>query len=325
MKNLIQNFPNQIRESINISKNLKLPIDRTITNVIICGMGGSGIGAELIKNWSFDTMKLPLDIIHDYHLPASVSRNSLVILSSYSGNTAETISCAHQALDKGALLIGISSGGSIEKLLRDSKSYLVKIPEGMPPRAALGYSLVQLAAIFKQLNFLEEDIIEEIHNSSLMLEKCQSEIIERAKLLNENAIDKKFIFYGEKWLSSVLLRACQQLNENSKELAHYNIIPELNHNEIVGWSAKNEDEHVLFVRSKFESVENAKRIDITYKILSDLGRSVEIVFANGDSKIAEQLYLIHLLDWLSFDRAETNKVDIMEVKVIDYLKKELES
>ena len=325
MKNLIQNFPNQIRESINISKNLKLPIDRTITNVIICGMGGSGIGAELIKNWSFDTMKLPLDIIHDYHLPASVSRNSLVILSSYSGNTAETISCAHQAFDKGALVIGISSGGSIEKLLRDSKSYLVKIPEGMPPRAALGYSLVQLAAIFKQLNFLEEDIIEEIHNSSLMLEKCQSEIIERAKLLNENAIDKKFIFYGEKWLSSVLLRACQQLNENSKELAHYNIIPELNHNEIVGWSAKNEDEHVLFVRSKFESDENAKRIDITYKRLSDLGRSVEIVFATGDSKIAEQLYLIHLLDWLSFHRAETNKVDIMEVKVIDYLKKELES
>lgn len=324
MKNLIQNFPNQIRESINISKNLKLPIDRTITNVIICGMGGSGIGAELIKNWSFDTMKLPLDIIHDYHLPASVNRNSLVILSSYSGNTAETISCAHQAFDKGALVIGISSGGSIEKLLQDSKSYLVKIPEGMPPRAALGYSLVQLAAIFKQLNFLEEDIIEEIHNSSLMLEKCQSEIIERAKLLNENAIDKKFIFYGEKWLSSVLLRACQQLNENSKELAHYNIIPELNHNEIVGWSAKNDDEHVLFVRSKFESVENAKRLDITYKILSDIGRSVEIVFATGDSKIAEQLYLIHLLDWLSFHRAETNKVDIMEVKVIDYLKKELE-
>ena len=323
MKKLIKSFPYQIRESLNIASNHTIKIDRTITNVILCGMGGSGIGLELIRSWSFNQMNLPLDVIHGYNLPAYLSRNSLVILSSYSGNTEETISCAEEAREAGALLLGITSGGKLEQILNDNKAHCIKIPGGLPPRAALGYSLVQLAGIFQQLEFAQSELIANVKKSSLFLEQEQNAIIEQAKKINANSAGKHFVFYSEDRLSAVLLRACQQLNENSKELAHYNVIPEMNHNEIVGWRSENKKLCFLIVRSKFESTQNSKRLDIMQNILSKKGQSTQTIVAEGENIIEEAFYLIHLFDWLSYFRSEENNVDIMEVDIIDSLKQEL--
>lgn len=131
------------------------------------------------------------------------------------------------------------------------------------------------------------------------------------------------ILYGEDTLAPILLRACQQLNENSKELAFYNVIPEMNHNEIVGWGADPGQFFTIFIRSQFENLKNEQRLNISSEIISGKTKNVHNVKGLGDNPIEEAIYLIHLFDWLSYLRAEKKGVDVSEVHVIDYLKSQL--
>ena len=323
MKELIKEFPNQLRESINISRLFELKIERTINNIVLCGLGGSGIGGEIVKTWTRNTSNMPIEVVHGYTLPSYVSQNTLVILSSYSGNTEETLACLEEAISRKSLILSVTSGGQLKEKTNKVGAQCITIPGGLPPRSALGYSLVQLAGIFCQLNLADVEILEKINRASRFIEERQNEIMMLAENLLENSKSLNLIFYGEDILAPILLRACQQMNENSKELAFYNVIPEMNHNEIVGWGADPGKFYTIFIRSQFENSRNKHRLNITSEIISGKTKNVHSLKGVGENSIEESFYLIHLFDWLSFLKGEKKGVDVTEVNIIDYLKSQL--
>lgn len=322
MRDLIINFPNQLIESVNISKTYELQIDRTITNVVICGVGGSGIGGEIVKTWCKDNATIPIEVCHSYDLPKYVSRTTLVIACSYSGNTEETLSALHQALEKNALIIGITSGGKLKELAKQHNFKCIPVPDGHPPRAALAYPLIQVLAILSKAKITTIDVETEITHAAKLIKSDQDAIASKAAELLEMSINKKFLFYSEDQFGPTLLRACQQINENSKELAFFNVIPEMNHNEIVGWANSKEDIFAVFLRSSLENSRNSQRIDFTENSVKNKSLTHSIL-AKGNTLIEQTLWGIHLFDWLSLLYAESKAIDIEEVFIIEKLKQEL--
>lgn len=322
MKELIDGFSSQLEESINLSNKYQLKSDRKITSCVICGLGGSGIGGEIVKQWVRTSVSVPVEVCHGYVLPGYVSKSTLVIACSYSGNTEETLTTVKEALDKEAFILAVSGGGELEQIAQINAFQLIKVPGGLPPRAALAYPLVQLVEIFEQLGLTKISVKKSILTSIELIRSRETGITQLAKNILDQASGKQILFYSEDQFSPVLLRACQQINENGKELANYNVIPEMNHNEIVGWANSKTNLFVIVVRSSLEYIRNKQRLDITSSLVLEKAPGIE-VFAEGTDLVEQSLFLIHLFDWLSYFLAEQKGIDVIEVKVIDYLKDSL--
>ena len=322
MKDLIRDFPKQLEEGIAISNTYKAVIDSPVDNIVICGLGGSGIGGEIIKECLRPHLNVPVEVCHSYSLPEYVNHKTLVIACSYSGNTEETLNALEEAIERKANIIGITSGGAVKSILTNQGSHVITVPGGLPPRAALAYPLVQLFEVFVQNNFVKNELKTQVASAISFLNQEQSGIIQLASEIMDFSDDNKLLFYGEDKFRPVMLRACQQINENSKELAFYNVVPEMNHNEIVGWAEKPKNISVVMLRSNLEYARNSKRLDITHEIILRKNAVLEIN-AKGENFIEQAFYLIHLLDWLSLLKAEKKSIDVIEVDVIDYLKNEL--
>ena len=323
MHNLILEFPNHLSDSIDIANRQKIEFTERPKNIIICGLGGSGIGAEIIKEWLRMESSVPIDVCHNYHLPFYVDKTSLVIFCSYSGNTEETLHTLNQAINLGTMIIGITSGGQMSKILSKNKLPKIIIPHGLPPRSALAYPLVQLAAIFDELNISHKPLVPRIGESIGFIKEHQDFIVSKATHLSALIAKRQMIFYSEERLKPISLRTCQQINENGKDLAYYNVVPEMNHNEIVGWAQSPTNLFVVFLRSTHEFERNSQRLDFTEKLIRSKTSQVARVETVGENIVQETLYLIHLFDWLSLFVAENKKIDPVEVDVIDALKKEL--
>jgi glucose/mannose-6-phosphate isomerase len=323
MQNLILDFPNQLAEGINIAKQQNIELPRKPKNIIICGLGGSGIGAEIIKQWLYSEAQVQITVCHNYHLPSYANENTLVIACSYSGNTEETLSALNQAIALNTMVVGITSGGKMSTILNDNNFQKIIIPGGLPPRSALAYPLSQLARIFDQLKLSKSLLLPRIAESISFLKKHQDDIASKAVHLLARVGKKQVLLYSEEPLKPVLLRTCQQINENGKELAFYNVIPEMNHNEIVGWAQNPVNLFVIFLRSEKEFDRNRQRLDFTEKIVRSKTDNVSTIDAIGANLIQQTLYLIHLFDWFSLFVAENKDIDAVEVNIIDQLKEEL--
>ena len=164
MKELIEAFPDNIKEAIQIAEatDLKRPQNK-ITSIVMCGLGGSGIGAKMVANWLMDEIKLPITLVNDYTIPAFVNENTLVIGSSYSGNTEETTIAIAEAKSRGSHIICICSGGKLKTFCEESDYDCIIVPGGNPPRSALAYSVIQLLHIFAELGFVSHE-----HKASML-------------------------------------------------------------------------------------------------------------------------------------------------------------
>ena len=182
MKQLIHDFPKHIEEALTIAKAavLKNPTNK-IDNVIICGMGGSGIGAKIVSNWVYEDIKIPVSLVTDYTLPAFASSNSLVIGSSYSGNTEETISALEIAKSLGAHIVCVCSGGKMEAFCSENDYDCILLPGGNPPRSTLAYSLVQLLHILHSFGLIGSSSIDQMDKSRALLTNNLEEIQTVAK------------------------------------------------------------------------------------------------------------------------------------------------
>lgn len=324
MEKLIAAFPANIKEALTIASNtsFKSP-SHEVQNIIICGMGGSGIGGRLVAKWVEDELTVPVNVVSDYMLPKFVSKNSLVIGSSYSGNTEETISAIEEAVNVGAHIIGICSGGRLEQLCSENGFDFVKVPGGNPPRTALAYSITQLLNVFVQFNLISKDRLEELNaaRKSIISEEqtIKAEAHKIAGFLKGNV----GILYGTTKYDPVLVRARQQFNENSKLLCWHHALPEMNHNELVGWGGGDERFATLFFTGDDLHRRNAKRLEITMEIIRKKSSKVMEVRAKGESAIERSLYLINIVDWASLYLSELKGVDPIDIEVIDYLKNEL--
>jgi glucose/mannose-6-phosphate isomerase len=325
MKNLIQAFPQHMTEALDIAAayTLKYPVKHDIHNIVICGMGGSGIGGKLVSQWIVDDCKVPVTLLNDYDLPAFVNEHSLVIGSSYSGNTEETLDAIHAAHSKGAHIIGITSGGEMQRLCNENGYDCIVVPGGNPPRAALAYSLVQLVHIFTELGLVRKGMLDEIRSSYQLLQNEAADLEDQGKKLADYLLGKVVIVFSDPYYEGVAIRARQQFNENSKYIGWTSVIPEMNHNELVGWGGGDERFAPVFLQTNDLNPRNQKRYEITKATVEKkAGSSYELV-AKGKNRIERSFYLIHLVDWASWYLAELKGVDAMDIVIIDYLKGEL--
>lgn len=323
MKELIENFPNQLREAIQIGLHAKLTTPKKVSNVFISGLGGSGIGGTIVSELTFFESAIPITVGKGYFIPEFVTRNSLVIISSYSGNTEETIHCLNLALKREARIVCITSGGKIAEIAKKKKKDLILIPGGKPPRACLGYSFTLLLFILSHYRIIRNRFRVHLKSSIELIEKEREDIISEAKKVASNLYGKTPVVYATTYFESVAMRFRQQLNENAKVLCGHHVIPEMNHNELVGWASGSNKISVVILRDRDEYERNNTRIEISKEVISKYTPHITEIWSKGKSQIEKAIYFIHLVDWVSFFLSEMRKVDAMEVNVIDHLKKEL--
>lgn len=324
MDKLIAAFPQNMLDALTIAESQKFKQPTTtIHHIVICGMGGSGIGGRIVSQWIQDEVKVPVFILQDYDLPAFVNQHTLVIGSSYSGNTEETMTGVNEAKNRGAHIIGITSGGEMKAFCEANNYDVVVVPGGNPPRSATAFSIVQLMNIFVQLGLINAIRLSEIRSSHSLLLEHTSTIHQLAKDIAHFLYGKVGVIYSGPAYESIAIRARQQFNENSKYLSWHHTIPEMNHNELVGWGGGDDRFAVLMLHTNDLNPRNQKRFEITKDTISKKAAGIMEIEAIGNSQIEKSFYLIHLVDWASYYLCDLNKADIMDIEVIDFLKDEL--
>lgn len=324
MKQLVQNFPSQLQEAMIIGQNYRfLTAKRSFANVVLTGLGGSGIGGTIAQNYLYDKLKVPFYVNKDYHLPAFVGKDSLVIVSSYSGNTEETLNALKLASKAKATIICITSGGKISEIAKKKKLDCILLPSGMPPRACLGYSMLQVLYTLQHFDLIDVPFEKEIKASIKLLKNEQRSIQAKARALAKKMVGKIPIIYSSADYEGVAIRFRQQINENGKMLCWHHAIPEMNHNELVGWRDKDDNKIVIILRNDSDYERIQLRMDINKNIIKQYTKNIVEVISTGKTYWEKAFYLIHLTDWVSVYLAEYREHDAVEVKVIDYLKGEL--
>ena len=325
MDQLIARFMEQLEEAMSVGAAASIrPADKPIHHVYVAGLGGSGIGADFVASFIRDNASIPYLVGKGYDIPAYVNENTLCIASSYSGNTEETIRSFGQMLASGARIIVVSSGGKLIELAKEHDLDYVKVPDTWPsPRACLGYSVIAQMHILNKLGFLGQNLLDDIDKSREMLIQETDEIRAKAEKIAQFMHGKLPIIYSTDMFTPVSVRFRQQLNENAKMLCWHHIIPEMNHNELVGWRDKNNDLAVIYFRSKDDFERNQTRIDINKEIIGNYTDTIIEIFAKGEGVVQQSMYLVHLGDWISWYMSQLRGMDAVEVKVIDYLKGEL--
>ncbi len=330
----IYRFADQIQDAIGIGEQINLQNNYSACkNIVVAGMGGSAIGGNVTKTLVHQELKIPLYVNRNYTLPNWVSEKTLVLCSSYSGDTEESLSAYEDALKKGALICGISTGGQLSEKIQTKGFDLITIPGGLQPRAALAYSFVPMLYLLKKIGLISNSLIVDLSNSITSLKKTRDmySVGDTSNPIFKMAKDIYGmipIIYGITDTTGVVaLRWKAQLCENSKMLAYHNEIPEMNHNEIAGWGNNPDllsEMSVIWLKDKNDNERVRKRQDVTKTLLNDIGIMQHEVSAEGENNIERLLYLINYGDWLSYWCAILHNTDPSTIEKINKLKKSLE-
>ena len=321
MKQLVQGFPAQLKEAILIGENSSVRNSHSeIRNILITGLGGSGIGGTIVSEIVSNECTVPITVNKDYFLPSFVNEHSLVIVSSYSGNTEETIQAMEAALKTKAKIVCITSGGKITEMAKENKCDLIVIPGGMPPRACLGYSLTQLFFVLNKLKLIGDSFLSQLKSAIDLIEKEAPAIKKDAMLMADFLFGKTPVIYSVDGYNGVATRFRQQINENSKMLCWHHVLPEMNHNELVGWAGGTKELAVVILRNKSDYSRTQARIEISKDVFSKQTPHVLELWSKGNSQLEKSLYLVHLTDWASCYLADKKGIDAVEVNIINHLK-----
>jgi glucose/mannose-6-phosphate isomerase len=330
MYKLLREFPHQAEEAVSIGKSLSLKLNgRGIRQVVLTGLGGSAIGGDLLRSYAAGELKIPFIVNRHYTLPGFVGRDTLVIASSYSGNTEETIAAHREAVKRRARVLCITSGGETERIARRKRQALIKIPPGYPPRAALGYAFFPLLHALVKLGLLKNNQ-RDIRDTITVLHECAEEYgtpdpsTNLALQLAEQLRNRIGIIYSSvERFDAIATRWRTQIGENGKALMFGHVIPEMNHNELVGWKVLREqmrELQVVILRDKEDHPRVQLRIEFTKQVLSEYTPHITEVWSKGNSPLSRMFSLVALGDWVSYYLAILHGEDPTPVKVIDELK-----
>lgn len=333
-KQLLLDFYKQIDTAAKIVKSAQVNLKTSeIQNILYFGMGGSAISGDLLNDVLINDLNVPIKVVRGYISPHFCSENTLVIVSSYSGNTEETISAAKMAADSGAQFLAVTSGGIIADLAKRHNWNIIKVPGGFPPRQAFGFIFFSLYHVLGQvglsdnyvadLSYLKRFVRDEIAKHDTLKHNGHVLAQELAKTIHKKI---PVIYSTSPFLKTVSRRWQNQLHENSKSLAFSNVIPEMNHNEIVGWEMESDlKKSIVAVFLENESVNPRikERIELSKTIIKKSGAKVVDIYASGESILEKVFSLIILGDWVSYYLAMFNKKDPHTIKNIDFLKNEL--
>lgn len=303
------------------------------SNIVVAGLGGSAIGGDLLKDWAKTQLSVPIEISREYHLPAYANKKTLVFITSYSGDTEETLSSFLDAIKRKCMIYCISSGGAVLKYAQKHKVPYLQVPGGMPPRAALPYMLLPLLVYLEKAG-LVKGVKEELKETFSLLEKISADNGPEkpanenfAKGLAQNIGESTPAIYGFGFYRGVAQRFKQQFNENSKSAAKWEYFPELDHNEIVGWESRGEQckwYSIILIRDVDEPVEIESRIEVTKQIMERRGLIMVDLEVQGKSPLAKMASTILVGDFTSVYLSVLRGEDPTPVKVITTLKNTLE-
>lgn len=345
MGEIQERFPENCMNAIKRGEELKIPKVVNITGkfsinyrkpnkIIVAGMGGSAIGGNILKDWLRDTLLVQVEVCRDYHLPAYADNRTLVLVVSYSGNTEETISAFLDALERRCMIIVISSGGFLQEFCQKIGLPLIKLPEGYPPRCAMPYLFFPLVVSLEKIGILN-NCDNEINETLTVLKQLRENVVignptskNLAKSIALDIAGSVPVIYGFGFYEGAALRIKTQFNENAKTPSISACFPELNHNETVGWTGREDLTKkfaVILIRDKDETQEIKARIEITRNLILDgRARKVVEIYSEGHSKLAKILSIIYIGDLTSFYLAILYGIDPTPVKIIDELKTKLE-
>jgi glucose/mannose-6-phosphate isomerase len=327
-KKYIEGFTRQLADALKIGQSLDLERPGSdIRNIVISGMGGSGIGANLVESLTFGRIPIPITVCKTYNIPQFVSPHTLFIACSYSGNTEETVAALNKALLKRAQVLAISSGGKLLDICKEYNLYYIQLPGGSDsPRAMLAYNLIALLYVLYHTNLIGAAFIKETENAIEFLDRGEKGIQNEAEIIAKKLKGRLPVIYCDNRLFAMALRFQQQLNENAKQMAHVNTFPEMNHNELAGWKFPEVLMPILqpiFMYSDHDHERVEKRMEICREIFEKKSNPIVDIIGEGASLLEQYFYLIHLTDWISFYLSKENGVDPDTNESVLYLKGEL--
>jgi glucose/mannose-6-phosphate isomerase len=312
-----------------------LPQAADITNVVVLGMGGSGVIGDIVQTVGSGTLPVPVLPLKQYRTPAFVGPGTLAFAVSYSGDTEETVEMASGALDAGATVVAISRGGALAGLARSRDAlHVACAPDIAMPRFALGELLAPIIVVLFRLGMMPDghaSLVMAQQQLHLRRDQCRTEIGLGQNPARELArrIDRTIpIVYGTGALGGVAaLRWKQSINENAKAPAYWNQFPELDHNEVCGWGQHGDVTRQVFtlveLRHGLEHEQLDRRVVATRELIEEAVHQVLTVEAVGDGRLAQLLDLVYLGDWTSFYVALANDVDPGPIDAITQLKQRL--
>ncbi len=307
----IRDFPLYLREAYLNSSWIQLKINPR--NIVIAGMGGSGISGEILKDYLKSNRIIN---IHGYHIN-DVTKEDLVVIISYSGNTEEAISCFKEAVNKAGEVIVITSNGRLSRLAKEYRVKVVEVKQGLQPRAALPFLFIPLLVIAERAGLIS-NIEEELMNAIDILSK--RDLKSNAIALSEKLLDKKVVIYGTPLMRSVAYRWKTQLNENAKHAAFFHFLPEANHNELEAFNSM-KDMVLIILSSEREEHRIRKRAELTRKHAS---KYLQVIGLHSkDPELLGILSMIQLGDYVSYYLALRKEIDPSPVEIIESFKKEL--
>jgi glucose/mannose-6-phosphate isomerase len=330
----IGDFPSMCQKAWEMAEAFPLPAKFSeIDKIVILGMGGSAIGGDLVGSLVLDAARVPVSVCRGYALPEFVDARTLVIASSYSGNTEETLACFEQSLATGARKLAITSGGRLAEMAQSRGVPVFRYNYDSPPRAALPFSFMPLLCFMGRIGLLKENsgsVAEDIRSSLRGVQDAVGEDVpisrNKAKQLAADLHGRLAVVYGAETVSEVAHRWKTQINENSQAWCFYESFPEMNHNAVVGYSfpaALNGGVMVLMLSSSFLSPRVRVRYEVVSRLLKAAGIAFRVVGGAGGKPAGEMMSLVLLGDYVSYYLALLNGVDPSPVTAIDFLKAEL--
>jgi glucose/mannose-6-phosphate isomerase len=329
----METFPAQMAGAIQVARTLVLPVPPRVAQVIISGMGGSAIGGDVVRAATAGCLPVPLIVCRDYRLPGFIDSATLVFASSYSGNTEETLTAYEQARAAGAAVICLTSGGKLASQARAHGYPVIQLPAGLPPRASLGYSAVMLLGALAVLG-LVPDLTGPLQETVDMLSRLVALVgpgipskNNPAKQMAHSLAGRLVAIYASSAvLEPAAIRWRGQIEENAKNLAFHHLLPEMNHNELVGWEFPApvlRQIGVIFLRDRGDHPQVQRRFELTREIVAAKTGVVHEVWSEGESLLARIFSVICLGDFVSLYLAWLNSVDPTPVPVIETLKQKL--
>ena len=335
MRKLLLDFPQQYQRACSLAQKFTLPkAFGRVKNIVTSGMGGSAIGGDLLRSLFGDVCPVPIVVNRNYSIPGFVDEDTLFIATSFSGNTEETLSAFKAAVEKRAKVVSISGGGELEACSKEfGVPHFSILERGIQPRCAFGHLFVPMMIFLSKLGFIPDsvgelqDAVELLSNAAVKLSPDTPARDNQAKLMAQAAYGKLPVIYAsQNYLDVVAMRWKGQFNENSKMMAFHNVIPEMNHNEIVGWGIPGDVTRrciVIMLSNDADSQKIRKRMNITGALIAEEGTQVITVQSRGHSPLARSLYLIYIGDFASYYLAILNGVDPTPIDRISLLKSKL--
>ena len=329
----VEQFHKQCADGEKLARGFDLPRFKKIEQIVLCGMGGSAINGDLLRAYTARQVSLPVEVVRHYSLPEYVGKKTLAILCSYSGNTEETLSAYQEAKQRSAKMVAVTTGGALaQQCDRDGVPWM-RIPGGYAPRAALGYSFMPLLVFFERWGLIKDQtralkqtkktLKASIRANSFTVPEKENP----AKQLARKLFNKIPVIYADQEIfQPVAVRWRGQFNENAKTFVHTAVIPEMNHNEILGWenpATALKKFHAVYLTDEGYHPQIKKRFDIMKKILSPFTGDIIEVYSQGKGRLARMFSTINLGDFTSVYLAYLYGVDPTRIPAIDSLKEEL--